>query len=65
MSEQTPIDPQTPVILSLNVAAINGIIIALSKLPYEQAAGLINVIQIQAEKQIKEALANKTEGDKQ
>jgi hypothetical protein len=53
MSEQNQIDPQTPVTLNINVGIVNGILIALGKLPYEQAAGLIDVIRNQAASQLK------------
>lgn len=56
MTDQTQtapqIDPQTPVTLTLDVGAVNGIIIALAKLPYEQTAGLIDAIRAQAVAQI-------------
>jgi len=56
MSEQVQtqpqIDPQTPVTLNLTVDTVNGIIMALAKLPYEQSAGLIDNIRAQAVAQI-------------
>lgn len=52
MSEPTQLDPQTPVTLNLNVSMVQGILTALGKLPYEQAAGLIDIIRNQAAPQL-------------
>lgn len=59
MTDQTQnqIDPQTPVTLNLDVGAVNGIIVALAKLPYEQSVGLIDAIRAQAVAQIQKPQA--------
>ena len=46
------INPQTPIVLNLNVEATNVILGALSAQPYDKVAGLIAAIQQQAATQI-------------
>ena len=46
--QQNLIDPNTPVALTLPVGAINIIMQALTKVPYEQAAPLIDELRTQA-----------------
>lgn len=46
------INPQTPIVLNLNVEATNIILGALSAQPYDKVAGLIGAIQQQAAPQL-------------
>ena len=46
--QQNPIDPNTPVTLTIPVGAINLILQSLAKAPYEQAAPLIDELRTQA-----------------
>ena len=46
------LDPNTPVVLNMNLGKTNLILGALSKLPYEQSAGLIQDIQQQTVPQV-------------
>jgi hypothetical protein len=46
------INPQTPIVLNLNVEATNVILSALSAQPYDKVANLIAAIQQQAAPQI-------------
>ena len=51
-TQQTQFDPQTPITLRLNLSMVQGILVALGKLPYDQAVGLIENLRQQAEAQL-------------
>jgi hypothetical protein len=55
------INPQTPIVLNLNVEATNVILGALSTQPYDKVAGLIAAIQQQAGPQLQPAEAPQDE----
>lgn len=50
--ETMPVDANTPIVLNLTLETTNVVLGALSALPYEKVAGLINMIQQQAAPQV-------------
>ena len=57
MSEQQTVDPQTPIVLSLNLSMVQGVLTSLGKLPYDQSAGLIDIIRKQTVAQLEQPAA--------
>lgn len=47
-----PVDANTPIVLNLTLETTNVVLGALSALPFERVAGLINAIQQQAAPQV-------------
>jgi len=52
VSEQQTFDPQAPITLSLTLTMVQGILTGLGKLPFEQVAGLVELIRAQSTAQL-------------